>query len=182
MQNALTKYKNQCKITLKFKVIFSISGVTIISTVNEQLNHFLVNVFNEILRIEEWCLKSGEFRDLSVREMHLIEAVCEAEASQKNRSSDIAQALGISAGTLTTDVNFLEKKGCIVRKQDTSDKRIIRIFSTDKGKRANKTHEEFHNRLVSDISNTLSPEETEILIKGLKSLETFFNKNKTKEE
>jgi DNA-binding MarR family transcriptional regulator len=163
---------------LKFKVYCI--GVLIIDIVNEQLNHFLVNVFNEILRIEEGCLRSGEFRNLSVSEMHLIEAVCEAEASQKNRSSDIARSLGISPGTLTTDVTFLEKKGCIVRIKDSEDKRIVRIFATDKGRQAYKAHEEFHARMVADISETLSPEETDILIKGLKSLETFFIKNKQK--
>lgn len=143
------------------------------------LNHFLVRVFNEILRIEEDCLKTGEFKNISVREMHVIEAVCEANGSDgSNRASDIAQALHISAGTLTTEVAVLEKKGCLVRKQDTSDRRIVRIYATDKGLRANELHQEFHRSMVSDVIEALTKEETESLIKGLKSLVKFFNKDK----
>ena len=144
-----------------------------------QLNDFLVTVFNEILRIEEACLKSGEFKNLSMREIHIIEAVCAAEElGTNNRAGDIALAQGISAGTLTTAVSYLEKKGCIERRADPHDKRIVRLYATAKGKRANEAHHRFHQQMVSDVLDALSPEETDILIKGLKSLKTFFDSNK----
>ena len=144
-----------------------------------QINYFLVSVFNEILRIEENSLQRSEFKNLSVREMHVIEAVCNAASNgEKNRASDIALALHISAGTLTTEVSVLEKKGCLVRKQDHNDKRIVRIYATEKGRAANVVHQEFHDKMVSDVLRTLSDEEIESLIKGLKSLEKFFNKSR----
>ena len=40
-----------------------------------QLNYFLVKVFNDVLKTEEGCLSTGEFKDLSIREMHIIESV-----------------------------------------------------------------------------------------------------------
>ncbi len=144
-----------------------------------QLNDFLVTVFNEILRIEESCLKAGEFKNLSMRDMHVIEAVCTAEKlGTHNRAGDIAQAQGISAGTLTTAVSYLEKKGCIERCHDPSDKRIVRLFATDKGRRANEAHQRFHQQMVADVLTALSPDEVDILIKGLKSLKSFFDSNK----
>ena len=144
-----------------------------------QLNDFLVTVFNEILRIEETCLKLGEFKNLSMREIHIIEAVCAGEElGTNNRAGDIALAQGISAGTLTTAVSYLEKKGCIERRADLHDKRIVRLFATEKGKRANEAHHRFHQQMVADVLAALSPEETDILIKGLKSLKTFFDSNK----
>ena len=39
-----------------------------------QLNDFLVNLFNDILRIEEHCLSSNEFKNLSIKEIHIIDA------------------------------------------------------------------------------------------------------------
>ena len=136
-------------------------------------------MFNEILRIEEDCLKTEEFSNLSIREMHVIEAVCVAgEEGEKNRATDIAQELRISAGTLTTAVSLLEKKGCLIRIQDTRDKRIVRLFATDKGKRANEAHQKFHANMVSDVLGALTKEEIESLVKGLISLEAFFNKYK----
>ena len=42
------------------------------------LNEFLVGAFNEILRIEGRVLCRGPFQNLSIREVHVIEAVCQA--------------------------------------------------------------------------------------------------------
>ena len=143
-----------------------------------ELNHFLVRVFNEILRVEETSLKKGEFKNLSVREMHVIEAICAAnESGAGNRATDIAHALSISAGTLTTAVSLLEKKGYIERIQDVKDKRIFRLSATEKGISANQAHQRFHHEMVMNVMNTLDTQEIDILINGLKSLETFFNSN-----
>ena len=140
-----------------------------------ELNHFLVKVFNEILRVEEASLRKGEFKNLSVREMHVIEAICIANESEAgNRATDIAHALRISAGTLTITVSLLEKKGYIKRRQDVKDKRIIRLSATEKGIRANQAHQCFHHEMVMNVMNTLDIQEIDVLINGLKSLETFF--------
>ena len=149
---------------------------------HSKLNYFLVQVFNEILRIEEDRLRIGEFNNLSVREMHVIEAVCIAnDTTGKNRATDIAKALHISAGTLTTAVAQLEKKGCLLRQQDKKDKRIVRLYATDKGKRADEVHQRFHAQMVADVMDTLEEDELACLVKGLESLQAFFDKNKNKE-
>lgn len=84
--------------------------------------------FSRILKTEEACLTSGEFRNLSLREMHIIEEVCLAHRTgSDNRATAIANAQRITAGTLTTSINQLEKKGYLRRQQDHADKRIIRI-------------------------------------------------------
>ncbi len=151
----------------------------IINEYNSELNYFLVKVFNEILRVEESSLKIGEYKNLSVREMHVIEAVCTTnESGSDNRATDIANALRISAGTLTTTVALLEKKGYLLREQDPHDKRIIRLFATEKGIRANLFHQNFHKQMVSSVIETLDKGEVEILIKGLRSLKTFFDSKK----
>lgn len=109
--------------------------------------------------------------------MHVIEAVCDAGDRQtSNRASDIAEALHISAGTLTTEVAQLEKKGCVVRVQDTLDRRIVRLYATNLGKRANDVHQEFHRHMVSGVMEELTPEEIESLVKCLKKLADFFSR------
>ncbi len=153
--------------------------VIVINEYNDELNVFLVKVFNEILRIEESSLRVGEFKNLSIREMHVIEAVCIAnENGEVNRATDIAHALRISAGTLTTTVALLEKKGYLKRQQDKQDKRIIRLHATDKGIKANRFHQNFHKQMVSNVIDTLDKGEVEILIKGLSSLQAFFDSKK----
>lgn len=149
---------------------------------SSELNDFLVQVFHEILRIEEDSLKTGEFKNLSVREMHVIEAVCNAcEHGGQNRATDIAKALHISAGTLTSAVAQLEKKDCLIRHQDKLDKRIVRLYATEKGRRANTAHQQFHEKMVTDVMGTLEENELDCLIKGLSSLKAFFDQNKIRE-
>lgn len=41
----------------------------------ETVNDYLVSVFNDILTIEESELKKSQFNDLSITEMHTIEAI-----------------------------------------------------------------------------------------------------------
>ena len=146
-----------------------------------QLNYFLVKVFNDVLKTEEGCLSTGEFKDLSIREMHIIESVCRAnDNGTDNRASTIAQDQRITAGTLTTAVSLLEKKGYLFRKQDVKDKRVIRIYPTDKGNEATKVHAKFHKDMVDDVMDVLDSEEAVVFIKGLDAIQEFFESKYSK--
>ena len=106
----------------------------------ETLNHFLVNVFYEILKAEEQSISSIEFPNLSLREIHLLEKIYLAEKNgSDNSSAAIAAALRITPGTLTTAASLLEKKGYLSRQKDKNDKRIVRLTVTKKGHGSSKT-------------------------------------------
>jgi DNA-binding MarR family transcriptional regulator len=52
------------------------------------------------------------------------------------KSSDVA-ARGLSSpGTLTSVVNTLVREGYVERRRDTGDRRVVRLFVTEKGRRA----------------------------------------------
>ena len=71
------------------------------------LNTLLVDLFNDILKIEASVLKEGEFNDLSVTEMHIIEAI---GLDREMTMTEVARDLEITVGTLTTAINRLIKK------------------------------------------------------------------------
>ncbi|MGL5575448.1 MAG: MarR family winged helix-turn-helix transcriptional regulator [Sarcina sp.] len=50
------------------------------------------------------------------------------------RQKDIAKALNVQAATVTVMVKRLEKSGFIEKKEDEHDKRISRLYLTEKGK------------------------------------------------
>ncbi len=132
-----------------------------------ELNRFLVEVFNDILRTEEAYI-SQCCPDLSVREMHLIETVCRAvDQGRDNRSSAIAAAQRVTAGTLTAAVNQLEAKGYLERVRDSGDKRSVRLRPTQRGREAERRHTDFHRELVEAAVARLSIGETEALARGL---------------
>lgn len=140
----------------------------------ERLNEFLVEVFNEILKSEEYELKkSGS--NLSISEIHVIEAVCQASRKGRdNSSAAIAKNLRITAGSLTTAVSKIEKKGYLERVRDSSDKRVVKIFPTESGLKVNEIHSAYHREMVHEITSILNDCETDILLKGLSKVEQYF--------
>ncbi len=144
----------------------------------ESLNRFMVETFNEVLKTEEQVLVE-KWPDLTVREFHLLEAVCRiVDAGRDNRASALAVAQRVTAGTLTTLVALLEKKGYLERRRDSNDRRAVRIFPTERGRQANEDHAAFHQELVADVLGALNEEECAVFLRALDTLGEFFrNKN-----
>jgi len=51
------------------------------------------------------------------------------------KSSDVAARGGSSPGTLTSVVNTLVREGYVERRSDEGDRRVVRLFVTDEGRR-----------------------------------------------
>ena len=144
------------------------------------MNQFLVEIFHEVLRREDPAIASGRFQDLYAREVHVIEAVCEAETrgEGENSSAEIARRLGITAGTLSAAVKVLERKEYLTRRRDERDKRIVRLAATESGWVANRFHEEFHRKMVQAVLGVLSQEESVIFARALEAISGFFREEK----
>ncbi|MCI6190740.1 MAG: MarR family winged helix-turn-helix transcriptional regulator [Clostridium sp.] len=138
---------------------------------NKVINELFVTLFNDILQIEEKTLKSGPLSDLSVTEIHTIEAV----GMYKPRTmSEVAQDLKITVGTLTTAVNKLIKKGYLERRRIEEDRRVVLICTTKRGKLAYRLHEKFHNDMINETIKGLTDEQEDILISALEGVNLFF--------
>ncbi|MGI5901768.1 MAG: MarR family winged helix-turn-helix transcriptional regulator [Desulfitobacteriia bacterium] len=137
------------------------------------LNELLVKLFNDILQIEEQCLKVGEFRDLSMTEIHVLEAI---GLQQKRNMSAVARDLDITIGTLTITINNLVRKGYVNRTRSSEDRRIVLISLTEKGERAFKHHAEFHDEMIQTTISRLTEEEMKILVSALGNINSYFKK------
>lgn len=140
------------------------------------LNDLVVNIFNNIVGIEQKALRSGEFKDLSVAEIHTIEAI---GMYRQSTMSEVAAVLGITVGTLTTAVNNLVRKGYVQRNKIVEDRRVVKLELTKRGKLAYRIHEKFHTDMIKATIEDLTPEEEAILTKSMEKLQYFF-KNKYK--
>ena len=138
----------------------------------EVLHDILVKLFQEILDIESKALITSEFKDISVNDMHIIEAIGEREP--KNMSS-VAKIMSITLGTLTIAINSLVKKGYVHRERSEEDRRVVLISLTKKGKKANAHHMKFHDGMIQAVLKDLNEEQQEVLVKALMNLRTFFD-------
>lgn len=136
-----------------------------------QLNEVLVHLFNHTLKIEEESLIRDEFKDISMNDMHIIEAVGDGEA--KNMSS-IARLVGVTVGTLTIAMNNLVKKGYVVRTRSEKDRRVVLISLDDKGRRAYKRHAQFHMEMVRAMRQGLDEEQCQVLTQAMRNLRDYF--------
>ena len=137
-----------------------------------QLNEVLVHLFNHTMKIEEQSLIREEFKDISVTDMHIIEAI---GIEEPRTMSTISKSLGVTMGTLTVGINGLVKKGYVIRKRGEKDRRIVYASLTDKGIAAYRHHENFHKDMIGHITKDLTKEEAEVLMKTFIRLEDFFH-------
>lgn len=137
------------------------------------LNDYLVNTFNNILLLEQGILKKIGAKDISVREIHVLEAIANLEKEKLNTMKAVASKLCISAGALSTAVNTLVKKGYLKRVGSEVDRRIIYIGLTEKAKKINEIHEQFHSDMIEKIGNQLSDEQIKCLIASLITIKKY---------
>ena len=135
----------------------------------------LVNLFQEIMDIEEKALITAEFKNISVNDMHIIEAI---GLDEPRSMSSVAKLMSVTVGTLTIAINNLVKKGYVSRVRSEEDRRVVLISLTEKGKRAYQHHREFHDGMVKALVEGLDEGQQKILVKSLLNLRTFFDSYK----
>lgn len=135
------------------------------------INELLVDIFDDILEIEQKSLQYICFKDLSISEVHTIAAI---GMYSPKRMTEIAGKLDITLGTLTIAINHLVKKEYVVRKKSNIDRRIVYISLTKKGKLAYRIHQKFHQDMVNECVKGLSEGEKKILTQSLEKLNFFF--------
>ncbi|GAA3017400.1 MarR family winged helix-turn-helix transcriptional regulator [Tetragenococcus solitarius] len=136
----------------------------------ERINTLLVEAFNDILAIEESELKKSQFNDLSITEMHTIEAI---GMYKKKTTSEVAKELSITVGTLTIAINRLVKKDYVERLRSEDDRRVVKLGLTKKGRLIFRVHQRFHMEMVKSILYGMDDKESLALQKALENLHDF---------
>ena len=137
----------------------------------QTLNDVLVNLFRDIMDLEQKAIITDEFKDISNNDMHIIDAI--GEDGCKSMST-VAKALSVTVGTLTIAINSLVKKGYVSRERSEEDRRVVLLSLSDKGKRAFLHHKKFHDAMIRKVLEGLNEQETEVLVKALQNLRGFF--------
>jgi len=136
----------------------------------QSIPDFLIEVFHDILRLENDNLRQSGCRNLSVSELHLLEAV----KNGADGMGKLAKALSLSPGSVTTAAKTLETKGYLLRQRSHTDKRKVSVTLTERAEEALRSHADFHHRLIRAVSSQLDGVHMEALSSGLHSLHSFF--------
>ena len=140
---------------------------------NRELNQLLVMAYRKINKLEEGILHSVSGMDLSITEMHLLEAIGETKDTG-TPLRELAQRMELSPPTVTVAINKLSKKGFVVKSKSETDKRSVIVELTRMGRKMNAAHRYFHEQMVRDIDKLLTDQEREGMLRGMELLNRFF--------
>ena len=146
------------------------------------LNDYFLHSVLHLISQEEQCLRRLCSPDLSIRELHVIEAVACLHASERSTMAEIARYLHLSPASLTTAVNVLVKKGYLEREYSSEDRRVIRIRLTETGERANRTYLDFVRTMIYEVSSDLDEETADQMIAVLIRLSDYLDRKLDEDE
>lgn len=133
------------------------------------LNEVMLNIFNDIMKIEQDSLKQAGFTDVSMSEVHTVEVI---GLYIPKSMSTVAAKLNITIGTLTVSINNLVRKGYVERKKSDIDKRVVILNLTTKGKELYKAYQKFHNEVIGCAVMGLSEHEATVFVDALSNIST----------
>lgn len=146
------------------------------------LNDYVLHSALHLITLEEQYLRKTCEKDLSLRELHVLEAVSSLENTKKNTMAEIARYLRLSPASLTTAVNVLVKKKYLVREYSSDDRRVIYVELTETGRDANRKYLEFVKKLVGFIGKDLDETAADGMIEALIKVNEYLEKPEENEE
>ncbi|MDF7639540.1 MarR family transcriptional regulator [Lactobacillus sp. ESL0791] len=136
----------------------------------KRINKLLTTVYTDIMRVEERELKKSAFSDISIKEVHAIDSITMYD---HKTSSQLAKELMVTAGSVTSMVNKLVRKGYVVRIQGNDDRRIVRLGLTNRGRLVYRAHDSFHRHMVKKFIAGFDDEQIAIIERALLNLRAF---------
>lgn len=98
------------------------------------LNDLLTRVYRSVELMEEQMLRSSKNLNLSINEIHLLEAVGGGKNEESGRSiSELSSRMGIRLPSVTAAVNKLAAKGYVEKRKAESDGRVVYVYFDQAG-------------------------------------------------
>jgi len=139
----------------------------------KELNALLIEIYQNVHRLEEAALRYSGKLDLTINEMHLIEYVGKSMPDGVT-IRELAQQLNIKSPSVTVAVQKLERKGYVTKVACAQDKRAVRVQLTRDGRRVDAYHQYYHRMMTKRIAQDVTEEEKEMLLRAVRNLNTHF--------
>ncbi len=134
------------------------------SNQSDILQDFFLRSALRLTQLEEASLRKICGEDLSLKELHVIEAVSSLTREGGNTMTRLSRYLHISPASVTTSVSALVRKGYMERSFSDSDRRNIHARLTPKGEEACRLYVEFIKDMVESCCGSLDDSDCEAFI------------------
>lgn len=136
----------------------------------KKISGLLIEVYNDILQVEEKYLRTSRFKDITVKEVHTIDAITMYD---HKTTTAVARKLQLSPGTVTASIDKLVKKGYVVRLQSVDDQRVIRLGLTRRGRLIYRAHESFHRQMTETFLGGMDSSQVDLIERAMLNLRSF---------
>jgi DNA-binding MarR family transcriptional regulator len=96
--------------------------------------------------------------------------------SGEMKVSDLSEKLGLSNSTVSGILDRLENQGFVERIRSKEDRRVVNIKVTEKFREHSLKKFQEVNKIVEQMMNKATPEELEIILKGMDTLEKVIDR------
>ncbi len=141
---------------------------------DSELTKFFAQITAKFQNWEAQTFSQMGTKDLSIKELNVLETVSAKTAQGRNTMTEVAAELSIRISSLTTAATALVRKGYLQREQVAEDRRIIRLRLTPKGEAANKLHSALQAQMTHRVSELLDEHQMDSLLNSLNHIDTLF--------
>ncbi len=120
----------------------------------ERLSDLLIEFYEKLSSWEQAVVRDTP---ITLPQMHTLEILGQQSPL---RMKELAAKMGVTTGTLTVNVDRLEKQGLVARIPHETDRRSILVALTPAGEELFREHHDHHLHLTRELQAALSPEET----------------------
>jgi DNA-binding MarR family transcriptional regulator len=136
----------------------------------ESLTDLFVNTFRSVIKAEQRWIKAYMPEDLSLSEINVIHKIGKKEITM----TELAHLLDITLSSLTTAIDKLVKKGYADRTRSDTDRRIVLVYLTEKGRKVSHIHDSFRKAMIEEIVKYLPEAEVKTFAGIVDRLRDFF--------
>ncbi|MGE4319398.1 MAG: MarR family winged helix-turn-helix transcriptional regulator [Deferribacterales bacterium] len=130
----------------------------------KELSRILVEFYD---KMSSWENDMVRGTGLTLQQVHTIE-VLGAHGDMKMK--ELAAKMGITTGTMTINIDKLEKTGYVERKPNEQDRRSTLVGLTASGKELFEAHDDMHLLLTKEITSSMDEKERKDLSRLLEKL------------
>lgn len=134
----------------------------------ERINHAIVEFFEKLSSWEHDVVRE---KGMTLPQMHTLEVL---GIHGSMRMKELAEAMGVTTGTLTVQVDRLEDRQCVRRVPNRSDRRSINVELTDKGRKLFEEHDRLHLRLTEQLVSACPETDRETFLRCLVAMNREF--------
>ena len=132
----------------------------------------LEEAYTLITVVEEEMVENAKKLDLSLAEVHMLQAI--GKNKEKGRTiSELAAERYITLSSVTIAVNKLARKGYVLKAKAQRHGRVVYARLTEQGERVDRLYRRFPQSLAHNMVEGFSEEEKQVLLKGIGRLNNF---------